>query len=354
MQTPQKRVDTGVWDVSLYAKKLHKFGITGSYVEDNNRATAHLHLQQMVFGLQQKPELVQLVFGKYMEAVTAEASQGEWTASEWFVPQPKHILQLPDEFVMQFIIKNTDIPSGQLTMIMKGDSKGAHKIYCGMVQLPMTFRLDGTSLHVRGVVNHVSLNRLQVCGERLKNAFAEGALINGDIFWADCGAYNNQFDEQDRLVLVIHKQTRDEAVIDPMEYLVVNGRWDLVCNWSDLEAGWVHGKRPPVKLCDFFCKGARPTGPWNIAQYTSSKQKEWVSYYDAPLEEFKAHRARVAAGGESADVAKRLSVMKKEKKDVTTEKCKVAAKRALDGIRAAKKAKAKPKAKAKANGEVHE
>ena len=134
MQTPQKRTGSSAFDISLFAKKFPTFEVTGSYVEDNNRANAHLHLQQMVSGLQKKPELVQIVFGKYMEAVTAEVAQGEWSASELIVPHPKHIQSLPDEFVMQFIIKNSDIPSSKLAMVMKGDSKGAHKIFCGMVQ----------------------------------------------------------------------------------------------------------------------------------------------------------------------------------------------------------------------------
>ena len=91
--------------------------------------------------------------------------------------------------------------------------------FCEMVQLPLAFRLDESAMHVRGFLNYVVLDRSNVCGDRLNIAYSEGAMMNGDIFWADCGAYSNQFDIQDRLVMVTHNQTMDRVETDPMEYL---------------------------------------------------------------------------------------------------------------------------------------
>ena len=113
MQTPQKRSSSNVFDISPLAKKHPKFKSLAHILRTTTGANAHVQFQQMVSGLQKKPELVQIVFGKYMEAVTAEAVQGEWSASGLIVPHPKHILSLPDEFVMQFIIKKSDIPSAR-------------------------------------------------------------------------------------------------------------------------------------------------------------------------------------------------------------------------------------------------
>ena len=94
-----------------------------------------------------------------------------------------------------------------------------------------------------------------------------------------------------------------------------------------------------------FTSGAHPRGPWTIAQFTRSKQKEWRPYYVARLETFKTQRAGVAAGVASTIVASTVSEMKHAKKKASMETCKIAAATALDEINEEKDCQGKAKTK---------
>jgi hypothetical protein len=339
LSTPTKRAASSS-ELSPYAAKLPKFERTGSVIEDEKNKNNWLQLQAMINGCQSNPDIVSILFGKFTETRQLFTSVGEWQLAEMFQPTPKNLWALQDDFVYEFIISHSDLKTEYLVAIQRADPKGPHKLFLAMVQLPGSFKLEGDMV-CRGFLNRMCHTRFEHCGGRMVKILEEGHVLNGIVFWANCGSYNGKF-EGGKLVEVLHVSSGARVEINPLE-IMVSEKWQMVDNWSDVNACYQYEGQPGMKLANLFRKDNHE-GPWKYAYFTGSKQAAFLKFLDTELAEFRKDRERVAgtSAGLTVEIKENVSAMKAEKKKATMEKAKVAAKQALRAAQELRKAKSKP------------
>lgn len=200
MTSPAMKRKCGSNDLSPFAVKLPKFERTGNQIDDEKNKNYWIQLQQMITGCQSNPELVPIVYG--VQQMLAQT--GEWQLSEMFSLVPKHLYSLPDEFVFEFLVKNSGLQADHLGAIQKRDPKGPHKILLGMVQLPSTLTLEGDMV-CRGCMKFLCKDRYDLCGRRMHNLKGSGNYADGQVFWADCGSY--QCDVADNKLIKVQRRS---------------------------------------------------------------------------------------------------------------------------------------------------
>lgn len=340
MTNPAMKRKCGSNDLSPFAVKLPKFERTGNQIDDEKNKNYWIQLQQMITGCQSNPELVPIVYGKFCEAQQMLAQTGEWQLSEMFSPLPKNLYSSPDEVVFEFLVKNSDLQADHLGAIQKRDPKGPHKILLGMIQLPSTLKLEGDMV-CRGFINFLCKDRYELCGRRMHNLKGCGNYADGQVFWADCGSYQCDFADN-KLIKVQHRSSGDSVDIDPLE-LYVTTRWQMIDNWSDMNAHFTFGGQPGLKL-------ARDpaTGPWKVPHFTGIKQPALQSWVNDAMVRFLEAREAVSGKRGQDDVRQKVNELRTERKKEVIEKAKIAAKAAFQQAKENRKATAKARPKAAA------
>ena len=324
--------------MTAYSQRCPRFETAGCYYEEEGAKNDWLQLRSMISECQRGRKLISVLFGKMTEAKDAMNNGHIGERGDLFQPAVRHLFVLPDEFVFGWLIAHSDLTDSILLALRRKDNKAPHKLLALAVQLPDSLRFDAPMQNT-SIFRRLCDARDTHCGERLRKIVENGCLGDDCIYFGECGSYEEEYDDKDRLVKIRHRQTSCEHVVDPSQLLITR-TWNLVNNWSDMNAEFQFDAQPGKKAASFFKKDPAE-GPWTLTHYSGSKQKGFKDLLEQLVVEWDRERKAVSAHDHTEIKAKIDEDVKETRKNAMV-KAKAAAKAALQKAKGLRVSIAKP------------
>lgn len=295
----------------LAVSKLPTPKLSGNKIQDDDRLAKHNLLLRMVNDCLADESLILPLYNTYTAQVAERLQRVSKVAThnEQFT-KLSVFGKLDDSFVINFLVKRSDLTMKDVVEAMKHDPEAHHQLLEHEVQLnPMMQCVD--QLRVKDVCQRF----LSAQGDKVLAPLAtfkarDGVLDSGALNWL-VGCYMLTF-ENDLVAKVTFRNGDTVACTTP-----ISRDYSLVMNWSDWRAAFRRAPFPDVKLHVLFSE--KKIGPYKLPKPMTSRGKD---YAKAVAEAFTAWEAEKVQMGQGAEVEvaieaaqNELAKVNKSKKD---------------------------------------